>query len=682
MDCVARTWEPGKSYGQVTDELVANACQTMLLNDRAVKEMARENMSLAEKVADVLDDVREKIKAAFDGIQEENRAVFAAVRAVTDEIDNIAELWGRGIAEATENYNAERTVREAEGKEKTAPEGGESQRQVWDQKRYENRINVWAEKGKKPGWRFMVGESPAALVDIGIPSRKVYLFSNSILHAQKLHPEISDGVVKQIPQLVRSPILVMQSKTQINRVTMMGEVYGDNGLPVVAILNLVPSEDGLSVDDITLVNAYTKAKEGSEPTIAGTQNLINESDILFIEPDKKRTDTWLDTNRLQLPLVPGYGPIKKVTLLRRDVNGNFSAGTQEAGDNPMMAALKRAQAEKAEKATKSQNQVWDEGELYNSRALVSEETLDSAGNALTRQQAEFFADSKIRDAEGRLKVMYRGGDGDFTVFDRRKSSYSNLYGRGFYFTDSREHAGQYGRARAFYLNIATPLQAGDKTFKRAQVRAFLEAVAEDEDYGLENYGYGATVESVLRSLWGKDDFSIIADVNATCVGDMVAAAELFNAVNGTQFDGIVVPTETVAFRSNQIKETDNKAPTEHEDIRYQRFDDTTDDTAAEQEGREAAYARIQSENAILKETVDALKSLNEKQVKTIAALTNKHGLGRIEIAAQKRLDTQKYVGRYAERVDNRNVRRIRAFVNDLAPHYSLYQVKRSSRLNA
>ena len=129
---MARTWEPGKSYGQVTDELVANACQTMLLNDKAVKEMARENMSLAEKVADVLDDVREKIKAAFDGIQEENRAVFAAVRAVTDEIDNIAELWGRGIAEATENYNAERTVIEAEGKEKTAPEGGEVQYQIVD----------------------------------------------------------------------------------------------------------------------------------------------------------------------------------------------------------------------------------------------------------------------------------------------------------------------------------------------------------------------------------------------------------------------------------------------------------------------------------------------------------------------------------------------------------------------
>ena len=52
---------------------------------------------------------------------------------------------------------------------------------------------------------------------------------------------------------------------------------------------------------------------------------------------------------------------------------------------------------------KSQNQRFDNSE-------------DSAGNALTRQQAEFFADSEIRDAEGRLKVMYRGGNGDFTVF--------------------------------------------------------------------------------------------------------------------------------------------------------------------------------------------------------------------------------------------------------------------------
>ena len=207
---------------------------------------------------------------------------------------------------------------------------------------------------------------------------------------------------------------------------------------------------------------------------------------------------------------------------------------------------------------------------YDPRApKVQLQRFDSTGAELTEDQEKFFADSKIRDDQGRLKVMYRGGNGDFTVFDRNKSSYSNLYGRGFYFTDSKSHAEQYGKARAFYLNIQNPVKEGTHDITRAQLRKFLQEVGENEDYGLENYGYGATVDSVLKSLRGKDDFGILQDVNATAIGDFVAAVELFNEVNGTSFDGIIAPTETVAFRAEQIKNTDNKTPTSDPDVRFQ-----------------------------------------------------------------------------------------------------------------
>lgn len=194
---------------------------------------------------------------------------------------------------------------------------------------------------------------------------------------------------------------------------------------------------------------------------------------------------------------------------------------------------------------------------------------DSQGRELTKEQQEFFRDSKVVDEQGRLKVMYQGGDGSFTVFDRKKSSYSNLYGRGFYFTDSESHAGQYGNVRKFYLNITSPLSTTETTITKSQLQKFLEAVAEnDEDYSFENYGQGATVDSVLASVYGKSDFSMLSDINQTAIGDMVAAVELFNEVNGTGFDGLILPTETVVFSPEQIKNVDNKAPTENPDIRY------------------------------------------------------------------------------------------------------------------
>lgn len=55
-------------------------------------------------------------------------------------------------------------------------------------------------------------------------------------------------------------------------------------------------------------------------------------------------------------------------------------------------------------------------------------------------------------------------------------------------------------------------------------------------------------------------------------GIWATAIKIFNKVNKTNYDGIVVPTETVAFEANQIKNVDNKMPTENPDIRFQMED--------------------------------------------------------------------------------------------------------------
>lgn len=234
---------------------------------------------------------------------------------------------------------------------------------------------------------------------------------------------------------------------------------------------------------------------------------------------------------------------------------------------------------------------------------------DSTGRELSQQQQEFFKDSKVRDGQGRLKTMYQGGPGGFTVFDRSKASGSNLYGRGFYFTDSESHARQYGQARAFYLNIQNPVSTEKTTITKAQMRQFLQAVAEnDEDYSFENYGYGATVDSVLKSVFGKkSDFAMLSDVNTTAIGDMVAAVKLFNEVNGTSYDGLILPTETVAFDPEQIKSVDNENPTKDPDIRYSLKGTTITKT----------YNQLLKENDALRERLDYWRG----QTRTSQAVT-------------------------------------------------------------
>lgn len=202
------------------------------------------------------------------------------------------------------------------------------------------------------------------------------------------------------------------------------------------------------------------------------------------------------------------------------------------------------------------------------RFSLGEDTkADNKGRELSTGQAEYFRNSKIRDNSGNLLTMYHGSRESFTAFDRKKAKSNGTYGSGFYFSNSESHAGTYGETYEVYLNIKNPLQDGDRNITKDQLRNFVQELADNEDYGLDNYGYGATVDSVTNSVYGKSDFAMLLDLNISAVGNMVEAVELFNQVNSTDYDGIVAPTETVAFYSEQIKAVSNINPTSAPDIR-------------------------------------------------------------------------------------------------------------------
>lgn len=267
---------------------------------------------------------------------------------------------------------------------------------------------------------------------------------------------------------------------------------------------------------------------------------------------KKKSENSLLMHYLYAVADIGSGP----EVLKLTVEEMYNPGTQ--GTNKRAYTLQNI-----EKAFVASGRVQG-----NSPSSVTN-TANAVGNvadlfALVKQYDGNFvpnAPSKIVNADGTPKVMYHGSQEQFTVFDKSKAKGIGQYGRGFYFTDSASHAGTYGNLYSVYLNIRNPLQSGMATVSRSQVRDYLEVVAENENYSIENYGT-YDVDAVLDNIMGQDRtadaFKIIQDINATAIGDMVEATELFNTVNGTTFDGIVAPTETVAFYPEQIKSaTDN-----------------------------------------------------------------------------------------------------------------------------
>lgn len=113
--------EPNISPEAAGDEVIANACQTMLLNSEAINQLARQNMSLAERISDWISETAKKIKAAYKSVDlNDNVEIYEAARAISGVMDEAQKLWDKALLAADKNYNAE----QATGKKNTADKGG------------------------------------------------------------------------------------------------------------------------------------------------------------------------------------------------------------------------------------------------------------------------------------------------------------------------------------------------------------------------------------------------------------------------------------------------------------------------------------------------------------------------------------------------------------------------------
>ena len=63
--------------------------------------------------------------------------------------------------------------------------------------------------------------------------------------------------------------------------------------------------------------------------------------------------------------------------------------------------------------------------------------VDSDGNKVSDQQSKYFENSKVRDKDGNLLVMYHGTTWDFTVFTKEKGNPENDMGIGYYFSNQK-----------------------------------------------------------------------------------------------------------------------------------------------------------------------------------------------------------------------------------------------------
>ena len=536
------------STGELTmdgamDEVVADACEMMLRNTEAVQRLANENRSLAEKIRDWIGDFVKKLRAAFKG----DRATHDEARAMLDRMVELQKLWDDALVDAA-------TVKAA--KENTAGMGGVQEQASKTQ--YQIKYPRFTEKDIERNSVTLQSMSP------------VEHLTGDELGARNL--PLKTRVTDYFNSLGNNVYTEQFGDVALKNSSVHSEFRHGNTLNKVATYAAIPAV----MKNGYVIYAKPKNDMGLERIVVAAPVTVGESAEKMYVAVMLQRDTQNQRLYLHDVVTETEKELSASSNEHLNTTGPKATSKELYATNILLDALR---VKGDVRASDENSNTGNPGGSQNQRGVKEKFSLrDSAGNVLTAEQQEFFKDSQVRDDDGRLKVMYRGGNGDFTVFDRRKSKHSNLYGRGFYFTDSESHAQQYGNARAFYLNIQHPVSTTETTITRIQMQKFLDAVAENEDdFSFENYGYGATVDSVLNSVYGKSDFAMLYDVDQTAIGDMVAAVELFNEVNGTNYDGLILDTETVAFYPEQIKNVDNREPTGDPDIRFSERDDTRTD---------------------------------------------------------------------------------------------------------
>lgn len=199
------------------------------------------------------------------------------------------------------------------------------------------------------------------------------------------------------------------------------------------------------------------------------------------------------------------------------------------------------------------------GNLDNLRYALPE--TDSNGNKLSQEQREYFADSKVVDEKGKLKVVYHGSKADITELDSKFTSKWNAYGDGFYFTSDKSRGERYAKGKLLetYLDIKTPFYADNMehlsllynklNLKQKDVLKFTKKEGIDGS-GLFELNYYASEHNI----------NVAKAIQELGFDGIIS--------KGTDIYGNNTDIEYVVYKSNQVKNTTNLNPTKSRDIRY------------------------------------------------------------------------------------------------------------------
>lgn len=251
---------------------------------------------------------------------------------------------------------------------------------------------------------------------------------------------------------------------------------------------------------------------------------------------------------------------------------------------------------------------------------------DNQGRKLSKEQQNYFENSKVRNESGNLLAVYHGSDNKFNSFNSDVN----------WFTSSKEYSKYYGRKQnklqklldvepnkskytyQVYLNIKNPKILSN-------IDGYLQ------EYNIAKEQFGSYVKEFLKeSNIPYTDFKKIVDTYNIGKSKYEQADRIYEITNSKEFkdyliskgyDGIIANekenTSYAAFYPEQIKKVSNSNPTSDSDIRYLKKSKQID----------SAVNQITEQKAIEKELhnriQNAILNKNSKKNTFLGVISNK-----------------------------------------------------------
>lgn len=404
---------------QAKEEMVAAACEMMLKNSEVFEKLARQNLTLAQRIKAGLDGFIKKLsanrKAAFenlDATSPEARAIAASETSLKET----QKLWDNALKGA---------IKENEGG-KSAGTGSMSEIRSYDySKTFAQQIDDY-KAGKFPrNDTLVVCGTPEVFQKIGLNALPMTYtqghLRDALANADGDH--LGEALLKKLPAAMQNPLAIINSATRPGRLVAIVEIQGQTRNTIAAVeIDGSGRMHGNIIDANAIASVYNKDNAiRNLLRNAVTSELAGQNSIYYWQ--KNKAIQRLNSIGVQFPGVSSIadGYIHSIRDAGSFVNTKFENVTQ------------------------------------------------------TQQFKRWFGDpqknpkraSKVVNADGTPKIVYHQTENTFTVFDTRHNgagTHDSGTPFGVFLKGSDRDIGLKGKKQmALYARITNPLQVENRT---------------------------------------------------------------------------------------------------------------------------------------------------------------------------------------------------------------------------